>query len=115
MRTAIASLGRGSDCQTIAVASAGKLPPSIMAVRLRSKSVARSTCFSATAISLAACVAPSEYWKYCCGSIPCFLNQAVGMSQPDVEPTSAKEMRLHRQILRRLADSGDTKVSSPAP
>ena len=29
LRTAIASLGSGSDCQTIAVASAGKLPPSI--------------------------------------------------------------------------------------
>ena len=39
-----------------------------------------------------------------------------GLGKPE---EAAKEMQLHQQILRRLAesggDSGDTKVSSPAP
>ena len=59
--TAMASLGRGSDVHTTSVAFFSSLPPSIMALRLRSKSVAQSTWPLATAISLAACVAPSEY------------------------------------------------------
>jgi hypothetical protein len=58
--TAMASLGSGSDCQTILVASLPSLPDSIIAFRFRSKSVAQSTWPLATAISLAAWVAPSE-------------------------------------------------------
>src|SRR5262249_48786064 len=92
-RAAIASLGSGSDCQTISVAAFSSLPDSIIALRLRSKSVAQSTCPLATAISFAACVAPSEYWKYSFGLIPRVRNQAVGISQPDVEPTSANDTR----------------------
>jgi hypothetical protein len=53
-------VGERSDCQTILVASLPSLPDSIMALRLRSKSVAQSTWPLATAISLAAWVAPSE-------------------------------------------------------
>src|SRR5215470_5904405 len=94
LRTAMASLGRGSDSHTISVAFLSSLPDSIMAVRFRSKSVAQSTWPDATAISLAAWVAPSEYVKYSLGLIPFVLNHAVGISQPDVEPTSAKDTRL---------------------
>ena len=94
LRTAMASLGSGSDCQTISVAFLSSLPDSIIAVRFRSKSVAQSTCAAATAISFAAWVAPSEYTKYSFGLIPFVLNQADGISHPEVEPTSANETRL---------------------
>src|SRR5216110_1388416 len=92
--TAMASLGKGSDVHTTSVAFRSSRPPSIMALRLRSKSVAQSTCPLATEISLAAWVAPSEYAKYSLGLMPLVLNHAVGISQPDVEPTSAKDTRL---------------------
>src|SRR5262245_44454499 len=92
--TAIASLGSGSDCQTTSVALRSSLPPSIIALRFRSKSVAQSTWPLATEISLAAWVAPSEYAKYSFGLMPLVLNHAVGMSQPEVEPTSANDTRL---------------------
>ena len=57
--TAIASLGRGADVHTILLASGFTLPLSIMALRLRSKSVAKSTCPFETATSFAAWVDPS--------------------------------------------------------
>ena len=68
-RTTMASFGSGSDVQTILLASRLTMPPSIMAVRLRSKSVARSTLPEETAISLAAWVAPSRYCQNAFGSI----------------------------------------------
>src|SRR5262245_18430777 len=92
--TAIASLGRGSDVHTTSVAVRSSLPPSIIALRLRSKSVAQSTWPLATEISFAACVEPSEYAKYSLGLMPFVRNHAVGMSQPEVEPTSANDTRL---------------------
>ena len=55
--------------------------------------MAQSTWPLATAISFAAWVAPSEYWKNSFGLIPLVRNHAVGISQPDVEPTSANETR----------------------
>jgi hypothetical protein len=94
LRTAIASLGSGSEVQTTSVAVFSSRPDSIIAFRLRSKSVAQSTWPLATDISLAACVAPSEYAKKVFGSMPRVLNHAVGISQPDVEPTSANDRRL---------------------
>src|SRR2546430_10701657 len=106
-RTAIASFGRGSDRQTISVALLSSLPDSIIAVRLRSKSVAQSACPLATAISFAACVAPSAYWKYSFCSMPLVLNHAVGMSQPEVEPTSANDTR------RPLASCGQLLTPPP--
>src|SRR6202022_3007403 len=106
-RTARASLGSGSDCHTTSVAARSSLPDSIIAVRLRSKSVAQSAWPLATLISLAAWVAPSEYAKRVFGSSPLALNHALGMSQPDVEPTSANDTRLP------LASSGHTLTPLP--
>src|SRR5262249_55770548 len=105
--TAIASLGSGSDVQTTSVARRSSLPPSIIALRLRSKSVAQSTCPLATEISLAAWVAPSEYAKYSLGLMPRVLNHAVGINQPDGEPTSANDPRLP------LAPSGHFTLPGP--
>src|ERR1700719_3144176 len=60
-RTAIASFGRSSEVQTILVACGEMAPFAIIAVRFRSKSVARSVCPLATDISLAAWVAPARF------------------------------------------------------
>ncbi len=60
---AIASLGSGSEVQMILLLSSLMRPLAIMALRLRSKSVAMSTWPELTAISLAGCVAPSLYFQ----------------------------------------------------
>ena len=65
----MASFGRGSEVQTILLASSFTLPAAIIALRLRSKSVARSTWPEDTATSLAAWVAPSLYCQNNFGSI----------------------------------------------
>src|SRR5262245_22602429 len=98
----MASLGSGSEVQTILLLSAFTLPDSTIELRLRSKSVGRSTWPLCTAISLAAVVAPSLYFQNVFGSIfQTSLEYQVGISQPEVEPTSANE------IARPLVSSGN--------
>src|SRR5262245_60861512 len=89
----MASFGNGSDVQNTLVLPSLIRPEAIIALRLRSKSVARSTCPACTAISLAGCVAPSEYFQNVFGSIfHTAFEYQLGISQPEVEPTSAKEI-----------------------
>ena len=65
----IASLGSGSEVQIILLEPSFTLPAAIIVLRLRSKSVAMSTCSALTAISFAAWVAPSLYFQKARGSI----------------------------------------------
>ena len=68
--SAIASFGSGADVQTILFAvRLDACREAIIALRLRSKSVAMSTWPELTAISFAAWVAPSLYFQKVFGSI----------------------------------------------
>ena len=108
--TAMASLGSGSDCQTISVAFLLELAGLDHRVAVAVE-VGRAVDLAARDGDLVGGVGGAV------GVVEVLLgidalrvrNHAVGMSQPEVEPTSAKDTRLP------LPSSGHTLTREPGP